>query len=402
MITEITKKNPGNILVIGNSFSGKKDVIDIIMGEERTVTTFGSKKKDNIIRIYENEFLPIRLIDTPGYEPLLMNRSPAFQTVTHWRKMQERKGLADAHINMIWFCVDGSTLRYLDYSIRNAARPLSRFKNIPLIVILNKSYLFAENEKNIDLVMRIFRSLKRVKEPDAIIPIIVESKINKEGNLVDPFGVHKLLDETNRLMPVGKQVTKEKLDKYKLDRKKFFAQSIIAASVSAGAVTCAVSLPITDGIILTNIELAEVNALSWLYGINKKDKHKNLINYIIELGTVSIAARGFISFLKTIPALNVGGAVLNAVIGSSIVAGIGEASKYIFEQIYLGNRDIEDMKWVEDVMRSVLSEELVEKVKESMDQIDGDMSPQDIGGRIYDTIKELGEGNKKRKMGITR
>ena len=58
-VMEMMKKtgDVGNILIIGNSYSGKRDLIETVLGEERTVTTVGSRRNSNLIRIYENSFL---------------------------------------------------------------------------------------------------------------------------------------------------------------------------------------------------------------------------------------------------------------------------------------------------------------------------------------------------------
>ena len=56
--------------------------------------------------------------------------------------------------------------------------------------------------------------------------------------------------------------------------------------------------------------------------------------------------------------------MLNAVIAGSIVAALGEGSIYIFEQIYLGNKTMDDLDWVGKIMESKFSAKFVEKATE--------------------------------------
>jgi len=47
------------------------------------------------------------------------------------------------------------------------------------------------------------------------------------------------------------------------------------------------------------------------------------------------------------------------------VAALGEGSIYIFEQIYLGNKTMDDLDWVGKIMESKFSAKFVEKATEA-------------------------------------
>lgn len=65
--------------------------------------------------------------------------------------------------------------------------------------------------------------------------------------------------------------------------------------------------------------------ITWLnYGINKNEETKKFLNSIVEVGTVGLAAKAAISALKAIPGINIGAAVLNAIIAGSIVAALAK------------------------------------------------------------------------------
>lgn len=112
-----------------------------------------------------------------------------------------------------------------------------------------------------------------------------------------------------------------------------------------------------------------------------------MFSSIVEVGTVSAAARALISALKSIPGLNIGASVLNAVIAGSIVAALGEGTIYIFEQIYLGKKTFQDVDWVKKVLESKLSTEVLEKAKKLLGTADGELDAKKLAKMILDAIK---------------
>ena len=63
------------------------------------------------------------------------------------------------------------------------------------------------------------------------------------------------------------------------------------------------------------------------------------------------------------------GIIINAVIAGSIVATLGEVSVYAFEQIYLGNKSLDDIDWIKKVVESKLSKSFVEKVNQIIEKL---------------------------------
>ena len=51
-----------------------------------------------------------------------------------------------------------------------------------------------------------------------------------------------------------------------------------------------------------------------------------------------------------------------SIIAGAIVAAVGEGSIYAFEKIYTGEKSIEDIDWVKNVMESKLSSQFIENV----------------------------------------
>ena len=92
-----------------------------------------------------------------------------------------------------------------------------------------------------------------------------------------PEGIAELIDATNELMPEGVKAAEADIYNFILNRKRGLAQSIVGVATTAGVVVGAVPIPFADAMILSPIEVAEINALAQLYGINKNEKSKTVL-----------------------------------------------------------------------------------------------------------------------------
>lgn len=276
----------GNVLVIGNSGVGKSTLINSVLGVEKAKTGYGTSGTTDKLELYQSEDIPFRIIDTVGFEPSLLKGKQA--------------------INVIWFCVEGTTRKLFPKAIKDLSRATAVWKTVPVIVVITKSYSVPERVENIEMVKEAFAA---------------------------PEGITELIDKTNVLMPEGIRAGAHDVYKFKLKRKKALAQSIVVASTTAAVTVGAIPIPIADALILSPIEVTQINSLARLYEINKDEQTKQFFNSIVEVGTVSVAAKTAISALKAIPGINIGASVLNAIMAGAIVAAIGEGSMQFVENV---------------------------------------------------------------------
>ncbi|WP_394700698.1 hypothetical protein [uncultured Trichococcus sp.] len=171
-----------------------------------------------------------------------------------------------------------------------------------------------------------------------IVPVVASIYTLNDTAFAAPEGITELIDVTNALMPEGIKAGANDVYKFKLKRKKALAQSIVAVSTTAAVTVGAIRVQFADALILSPIEIAQINALARLYEVNKDEQSKPMFNSIVDQGTVSATAKATISALKAIPGINIGASVLNAIIAGAFVAAIGEGSIYIFEKIYTGEK----------------------------------------------------------------
>lgn len=362
----------GNVLVIGNSGTGKSTLINAVLGEECAKTGGGSAGVTDKLEIYEssNPKVPFRIIDTIGFEPSFLKRRAAINAVRKWSKDAAKEGDTDNDINVIWFCVEGTSRKLFPDAIRSLSQATELWKSVPVIVVITKSYSQPERAENIRMVQEAFSKEKRFQGKSIpVIPVVAKTYLLTETAFAAPEGITELIDATNAAMPEGKQAAKKDIAEFILKRKHSMAQGVVAACAAAGAAVGAAPFPFADAAVLTPLEIGEINALAAIYGLKKGEESKKFLDTIIEVGTVSAAAKAAISALKAVPGLNIAAGVLNAAIAGSIVAAIGEGSIYAFEKVYTGERTLEDIDWLRKLMESELSKEFVAKATKVIEQV---------------------------------
>lgn len=379
----------GNVLVIGNSGVGKSTLINAVLGENKAVTGYGTKGTTDKLEIFESNEVPFRVIDTIGFEPTFIKEQQAIGAVRKWSKNSAKEGNEDNQINVIWFCVDGTSRKLFPKAIQSLSRATAMWKTVPVIVVITKSYSIPERAENIEMVQNAFATEKKyAKNLRKIIPVVASTYELNSTAFAPPEGITELIDATNELMPEGLQAGVHDLAEFKLNRKRALVQGIIGASTASGVVVGAVPIPFSDAAILTPLEVAEINAIAKVYGIENDAQSKQLFNSIIEVGTVGAAAKAAISALKAIPGINIGASVLNAVMAGCMVAALGEGTAYIFEQIYLGNKTFEDIDWVTKVLEDKLTIEFIESVKSIVKDLGEKVGPDDVAKLVAAVLKK--------------
>lgn len=355
----------GNVLVIGNSGVGKSTLINAVLGEVKAKTGAGTEGTTKGLELYEGAELPFRVIDTIGFEPTFIKEQLAIHAVKKWSKDCAKKGKEDNQINVIWFCVDGTSKKLFPKAIQSLSRATSIWKSVPVIVVITKSYSVLEREENIEMVQNAFASQKKYsKNLKKIIPVVADTYRLNETAFAPPEGISELIDLTNEFMPEGLQAGFNDLARFKLERKRALAQSVVGASTVSAAIVGASPTNIADSLVLMPLEMAEINGIGMIYGLNNKEQLQKFKDSFVEVGAVTTTAKALISNLKNIPGIQIAGSVLNAIVAGSMVAALGEATIYAMEQVYLGKKTFDDIDWLKKLLESKLSQDLINRVVE--------------------------------------
>lgn len=377
----------GNVLVMGSSGVGKSTLIRTVLGSNARESVDGRREQ---LHVYESLSVPFRLIDANDLEGSLLRRRAAVRAVKRWSKDNALDGNEDNDINVIWFCVEGKSRKLIRQQMADLARATEVWRSVPIIVVITKSYAELEREDNIAVVRAACERRRRLsRNLRAIIPVVATTYQLSETTFVSPEGIPELIEATNETLPEGLRAASQDIVSFSLKRRRSVARSIVAASVAAGVTVGAVPLPISDALILTPIESAEVNALATLYGIGKGSASKKLLSTILEVGTVSTAAKAAISALKAIPGINLAASALNAAIAGCIVAAMGEGTIHIFERIYLGEHTIDDTEWVQRALESRLSKDLITHGTKALAGVSATGSAKPTPKAVADIITEV-------------
>lgn len=237
------------MLVIGNSGVGKSTLINAVLGEEKAETGWGIKGTTNHLEIYESDKIPFRIIDSVGFEPSFIKKTQAVNAVKKWSKNSMKEGNQDNQINVIWFCVDGTSRKLFPEAIKSVSSATFMWETVPIIVVITKSYSVPEREQNVEMVNNAFAKQKRCsKNLRKVIPVAASTYVLNDSAYAAPEGITELIDATNELMPEGVKAAENDISNFKFNRKRVLSQSIVGVSTTAGVVVGAVPVPFADAI----------------------------------------------------------------------------------------------------------------------------------------------------------
>lgn len=367
-VYEGTVEKP-NIVVVGNSGVGKSTLINSLFQAYVAETSIGEATTKEL-RVYENDMLGFRIIDTIGFEPGLMNQNRAVLALRKWSRDSIKNNDPTHQINMIWYCIDGTSRKMFKKNIDMLARATSIWKSVPIIVVITKSYSKPERAENVRMVYNAFRNHKKLSENlRAVVPVVATTyKIDAQMNInVTPDGLGELLAETVKYLPEGVNASVVDKNYFYLNQKRAMSHSVVAASALAGLTVGLVPIPFPDGTILTPLEIGEIRSLTKIYGV-EYDKNTELIQTIINAGTAGIVAKTALNAIKAIPGINIAADVLNGIVAGVIVAALGEGCIYIFEQIYTGQKSASDTEWVRRFLDSKVAAGLTANINKIVNE----------------------------------
>ena len=363
-----------NILVLGTSGAGKSTLINTVIGKEVAKVGNGKHGTDKM-EAYESEDLCFRLIDSRGFEYGFWDTQRTIKDMSDWMKAG-LKG-EKPRIHMLWFCVDATSKRFSAKTMKTLEYVKREWKEIPIIVVLTKSFFPAEDRENIEMVEETFRKVARkTGMPVAIIPVLAQPP---KGMNIVPRGIEELIRTTEEHLDEAFRDSEEAVYRYDLKRKRLNAQALTALATSSAAIVGAVPLSLPDSVVLTTMETGLISAIAKIYKVDRKDDlTQKIMSRIIEAGAASMAAKMVLNRLKLIPGVaNVAADVLNAVVAGTIVFGIGEASAIVMEKVYLGEIDEENLDWVNNIVNGKMGA-VVSKVAKLVTDNGGKIRVKDV------------------------
>ena len=330
-----------NIMLLGNSGVGKSTLVNAVLSSDVSRTGMGDSVTKEI-EIHPVDELKINLIDTMGMDYNAISQYKIKQAFSKWSK----QSFGGDYINMIWFCVDGMSGRLFQENIQMLSGITKYWKNVPVIIVITKSFSETKWKENEDMVMKqLIKYGNKNLNVCGIISVVAKELEIGESNIVLPVNIDKLIDMSLSELEKNKEETKRAIKLYAINSRKYKANLVVGTSVASSVVVGAIPIPIADALILVPLQTTMATSIAGIYGVNQnKELSKRLIDTLVSCGTVSVAARATLSGLKAL--IPGGGALLNALVAGSFTLALGEISVSIMEKIYLGEKSADDIDWV--------------------------------------------------------
>lgn len=326
-----------NLMILGKTGVGKSTLINNVFSEPLADVGVG-KPITSDIRKYEKEGYPLAIYDTPGLE--LSGDNDVDQLLSNIKKTVSeglKSGDPNQAIHCVWYCVSTPSHRFEEAEklFINRLAAENEYK-LPIIVVLTQSYsksdaklLKAEIEKeNLEITQ--------------VVPILAADYEIDEDYVAKAFGLDKLIDITNNVIPESVRNTLAAVQKVNLKIKQAKAHIVVATAAACAAATGAMPIPFSDAAVLVPEQIGMLASISAVFGLSLG---KGFISTIISstIGTSGATVLGktiVTGLLKCIPGLgSVAGGIISGSVAAALTAALGEAYIGVLSKITAGEMD---------------------------------------------------------------
>ena len=208
-----------NIGVCGRAGAGKSTLLNVILGEKRCLEGQGTSVS-TFITSYSHPRYPINFIDFPGFG----DKNYAVDLINHIKTKNSELKEVKEEIHAMIYCIKLNDRTFLD-------------KEEDVIDVLNKLnikiiFVYTRGERETSSQFRRFKSnflndlediLKKKNinnidlEEDIKVVSVYSMKEEKNGHIIDPFGLDKLFEEIHKSLQ-DKKISNDLLEKIKKEQ----------------------------------------------------------------------------------------------------------------------------------------------------------------------------------------
>lgn len=370
-----------NVLVVGNMDADEMALVKATLGPDAITASHRESSDGEGLTVYEsvNPLAPLRLIDARGIESSMSDRARAARAAKAWSERVADDDNPDTNINAIWFCVDMTPEGPSKAALRALSRVVKFWESLPLIAVITQTCPGASVEDDVrtlhDALSRHKRLSKNLKD---VVCLVAQDAVVDADVPLDPEASTNLVAVTVLHLPAGIRAAENDIRSFQLVRKRALRRRTIAAFSAAGSLATVLPLPLSDALVLTVLEAAELDALAQIYEVRQENTAKKLLDMVVELGGIGLAAHASIRALSLIPGVRLKTGVTNALIAGLFIALIGEGASLSFERVYMGKVKLDDLGWVRKFMESEIPQSVIEQLTKAIDpavkQADGFMA----------------------------
>lgn len=378
-----------NVLVMGNSGTGKSTLINAVFKFDRARTGEGPAVTREMA-IYESDQVPFRAIDTRGLEYGLIEQMKTKNAIRKWSKESVKEHNEQRYIHLIWYCLDATSKRIFKKNLETLKQVSKLWKDIPIIVVLTKSYSQTDRVENEAMVRAaIANYTKSSLNVKSIVSVVARPYQINETVIVPPMGLEELIEETNAVVPEALRLNESAVTSFERRLKRGNANALTAAATASATLIGAIPIPIADSALLVPLQSGLVFGIAKTYGVKKDDAGiKNIAELVIQSGMVSVGAKTLLSGLKAIPGINIAADVLNAAVAGVITAIVGQVAATIMEKIALGELEVDDLDWMKKFAENEFSKLAGDYMKNLGSSLNG-KGVKDIGKLIIKIFESM-------------
>lgn len=331
-----------NVMILGKTGVGKSTLINNMFNKKLVETGIGKPVTHRIEKIAKPDF-PLAIYDTPGLE---LSGENSINTLLEEVVSEIDKGIKSGDvgkaIHCIWYCISTPSHRFEQAEIDFLKKFLEKTSeyDVPVIIVLTQSYSDPDTES-------LMKEIKKENLPVVnIVPVLAENYDINEKCTVKAYGLDRLSEIMNCVIPDVVQKTFVAVQKVNLELKKGRAQAVVATSAVAAAAMGAVPIPFSDAAVLVPEQIAMLGGITAVFGIPIE---KGTITAIVSatIGTAGTTVLGktiVANLIKFIPGIgSVAGSVISGSTAATLTIALGEAYIIIMTMIYKGELSVSEL-----------------------------------------------------------
>jgi small GTP-binding protein len=309
-----------NILIVGCTGVGKSSLINTCFKKKIADTGTGKPITQNIF-CYSDDNIGINLYDTKGYELGTENHKEFVNEV--YKYAVNNKKSPENKIHLVWYCIDSSGARILDFDIQ-IIKALSS-AGIPVAVVLTKADRVSEEDTN-----ALDNELKKIKKD---LPVF-QTTIYENFQYLE---LDKLCSWSEKNLSKGLKFAFVSSQKVNLGIKKDQARKAILQHTGGAAFVGLSPIPFSDAPLLILNQSGLIARILYIYNLNFLNSH--IKDLLVETGLSTLISKFGIwisgELLKLLPGIGtVAGNLINASVASSVTSALGFSVSEFCYRIY--------------------------------------------------------------------
>lgn len=335
--------NTLNVVVIGKTGVGKSTLINTVFGDSVAEVGIGTPVTQTIHKL-EKEGVPLAIYDTPGLE--LQGEHSAENLLEEISELIN-SGIQSEDVNQaihcIWYCINTMSSRIepaeMDF-LRKLGEKTKRC-NVPVILVLTQAFSSKKTEEMVTVIRKANLPIR------VVVPVLAQDYEIGEGfPKIPAFGIDKLVEEINKLLPDTVRDTFVALQIASIDLKRKRARAVVTGAAGTAALTGAAPIPFSDAAILVPTQVSMLAGITAVFGLPlEKSALTSIVSATIgTAGTTVLGKTVVANLVKMIPgAGTIVGAVISGTTAATLTGALGEAYIAILTRVASGNMSFAEL-----------------------------------------------------------